>query len=82
MDPWKANAAIIQLRLRVWILPVDSKVLSSNMAASPECNSAAPAGRRRAFSRARERGRPARDCCAESGVQGTPSILIGTTVLV
>jgi hypothetical protein len=32
MDPLKAQAAIIQLRLRVRILPVDSKVESSNMA--------------------------------------------------
>ena len=36
IDPLKAKDAIIQLRLRVWILPVDSNVESSNMACLPE----------------------------------------------
>jgi hypothetical protein len=35
MEPLIANAAIIQRRLRVRILPVDSKVESSNMACLP-----------------------------------------------
>jgi hypothetical protein len=40
----KAKAAIIQLRLPVWILLKDSKVESSNMACLPNNNSAAPGG--------------------------------------
>jgi hypothetical protein len=35
MELLKANAAIIQPRLRVRILPVDSKVESSNMSGLP-----------------------------------------------
>ena len=38
IDPFKVNVAIIQLRLRVRILPVDSKVESSNMACLPSCS--------------------------------------------
>src|SRR5579863_680092 len=42
MELLKASVAIIQPRLRVWILPMVSNVESSNMAASPDFNSAAP----------------------------------------
>ena len=34
IDALKPNVAIIQFRLRVWIVPIDSNVASSNMAAS------------------------------------------------
>jgi hypothetical protein len=43
IEALKANAAIIYSWLRVWILPADSKIESSNMACLPETNSAAPA---------------------------------------
>ena len=43
IDPFNPNVATIQLRLRVWIVPIDSNVASSNMAASLKpLNSAAP----------------------------------------
>jgi hypothetical protein len=43
MEVLKANAATIHSWLRVWILPADSKMESSNMACLPETNSAIPA---------------------------------------
>ena len=49
------KTAIIQRRLRVWILPVDSKVESSNMACLPK----------NAFSRA---GRESEDLSDASGL--------------
>ena len=47
IEPLKALVAIIHPRLRVRIVPRDSKVESSNMACLPNSISVRPNGRRR-----------------------------------
>ena len=73
----RASAANIQARLRVRILPVDSKVESSNMGCLLGDE---PLRWRRADARV---GRPLGALVgAVSGAQGGLSLLLGTTVVV
>ena len=96
MEPLKVNAAIIHSRLRVRILPADSKTESSNMACLPEKVQPRRPGSRVLFKSAGGRAALRAPSRAESGVQGplppqrrrpvvggpgTSLIPIGTTVL-
>jgi hypothetical protein len=88
MEPLNRVAAIIQPRLRVRILPVDSKVESSNMACLPEEIQPRRRGVRDGILQgAGGLTAPRRLIYGRSGARGAglfshPFIPIGTTVLV
>ena len=83
IDAFKPNVAIIQLRLRVWMVPIDSNVASSNMAASLKSRI-----QPRRLGGAEDvpqsaSGHPARKRLTRgAGIHGLPIIPFGTTVIV
>src|SRR5580658_6370688 len=85
IDMFKPSVASIQLRLRVWMVPIDSNVASSNMAASVKpriqprrIGDGRLATERECSARSARRSEH-RD--AGAGAQGPPIIPFGTTVL-
>ncbi len=88
IDPFKPNVASIQLRLRVWMVPIDSNVASSNMAASlkpriqPRQLGGGKACLRAQAGNSRAGGLAARKRSTRgAGIHGPPIIPFGTTVL-
>src|SRR5579863_999894 len=79
IDPFTKNVAIIQLRLRVWMRPIDSNVESSNMFGLLEVSPAAPAGDLRrplAHDSPRSpRAKPHRERSSSSSVSSPPEPL-------